>query len=369
MLNKIFYNIKRIDWLLFFNVLFLVLFGLAAIYSTTLNIEGGSQEIFYKQLLFFAVGLILFFFFTFFDYRHLGNFYKLIYFISIISLVVVLLFGQKIRGTTAWIGIGGFLIQPVEFVKIGLIIFLSKYLSNHAKEFVFLKHLFITGGAALLILGLIGLQPDLGSGMIIFGTWLGMIFFTNLPRRYFFYLIIGLLILGILAWFFVFADYQKERILTLFDPGRDPLGSGYNVTQSLVAIGSGQFFGRGLGLGSQSQLNFLPEQQTDFIFSVVSEELGFIGSSLILIFFIIFFYRLIIIIKNSYDNFGSFLLLGFLISFFIQFLMNVGMNVGLMPVAGVPLPFISAGGSSLIASLISVGIIQSIIIINKESYF
>lgn len=369
MLSKIYYNIKRIDWLLFFNVIFLVLFGLAAIYSTTLNIEGATYDKFIRQVIFFGIGLLGLFFFTFFDYRHLANYYKFIFFLCLLLLLTVLIFGQNIRGTTAWIGFGNQLFQPVEFIKIGFIIFLAKYLSDHAKEFVFLKHLFITGLAMLAILILIGLQPDFGSAIIFFGIWLGMIFFTNLPWRYFVYLIVVILIFSILSWFFVLADYQKERVMTLISPGRDPLGSGYNVSQSLVAVGSGQLFGRGLGLGSQSQLNFLPEQQTDFIFSVISEELGFVGSSLVLMFFIFFFYRLIIIIKNSFDNFGNFLLLGFLFGFFIQFLMNVGMNVGLLPVAGVPLPFLSLGGSSLIASLISVGIIQSVIIINKESYF
>lgn len=369
MFAKILINLKRIDWLLFFNVLFLVLFGLAAIYSTTLNVEEANFLKFNKQVIFFLIGLVFLFFFAFFDFRHLASYYKLIYFLAIISLIVVLIFGRTIRGTTAWLGFGTLLFQPVEFAKIGLIIFLSKYLSDHAKDFVFLRHLFITGAAVLALLILIGLQPDFGSAIIFFGIWLGMIFFTNLPKRYFFYLIIILLLLAILGWFFVLADYQKERVLTLINPSHDPLGSGYNLKQSLVAIGSGQLFGRGLGLGSQSQLNFLPEQQTDFIFSVICEELGFVGGALVLIIFSLFFYRLLRIMKNTYDNFGNFLLLGFFLSFFIQFLMNVGMNIGLMPVAGVPLPFLSLGGSSLIASLIVIGIIESIIRINKESYF
>jgi len=369
MLTWLYSNLKRIDWLLFFNVLFLVLIGLAAIYSTTLNIEEATVFKFTRQLLFFLIGLFFLFFFAFFDFRHLANYYKLIYFLSLILLITVLIFGRTIRGTTAWLGFGNFLFQPVEFVKIGLIIFLSKYLSDYAKEFVFIKHLIITGLAVLALLILIGLQPDFGSAIIFFGIWLGMIFFTNLPRRYFIYLIIIILFFSIISWFFILADYQKERIVTLLNPNRDPLGSGYNVQQSLVAIGSGRFFGRGLGLGSQSQLNFLPEQQTDFIFSVICEELGFIGGALVLTFFALFFYRLIKVMKDTYDNFGNFLLLGFWLSFFIQFLINVGMNIGLMPVAGVPLPFLSLGGSSLLVSLISVGIIESVIRINKESYF
>lgn len=369
MFSNIFSNLKRIDWLFFFNVLFLVLIGLAAIYSTTINAEATEYYKFTKQLISFFIGLLFLFFFAFFDFRHLSNYYKFIYFLCLVFLVVVLVFGRNIRGTTAWLVIGNFNIQPVEFVKIGFIIFLSKYISDHAKEFVFLKHFFITGFATLVILLLIAMQPDMGSGMIFFGIWLGMIFFTNLPKRYFGYLFIILLIMSILAWFFIFQDYQKERILNLINPGRNPLGTGYNVSQSLTAIGSGQFFGRGLGLGSQSQLNFLPEQQTDFIFSVISEELGFIGSSLVLTFFGLFFLRLIKIMKNSFDIFGNFLLLGFTLSFLIQFLMNIGMNIGIMPVVGVPLPFLSLGGSSLLASLIVVGIIESIIRINKESYF
>jgi rod shape determining protein RodA len=369
MFYKIFANFKRIDWILFFNVVFLVLIGLAAIYSTTMNVENADLYRFLKQLIFFGIGVFFLFFFAFFDYRHLANFYKFFFFLSLIALLTVLIFGHSIRGAKAWVGFGNLLFQPVEFVKIGLIIFLSKYLSDHGKEFVFLKHLFVTGGAVLLLLILIALQPDMGSGLIFFGIWLGMIFFTNIPKRYLAYLLVFLAFIGVMTWFFGLQGYQKERIINLMNPGRYPLGTGYNVSQSLVAVGSGQFFGRGLGLGSQSQLNFLPEQQTDFIFSVIAEELGFVGTTLVLFFFGLFFYRLLKIMKNSYDNFGNYLLLGFMLSFLIQFLMNIGMNIGLMPVAGVPLPFLSLGGSSLLASLVVVGIIESIIRINKESYF
>jgi len=369
MLGKIINNLKRIDWLLFVNVFLLVLFGLAAIYSTTLNVGEASIYNFAKQLIFFGVGLLFLFIFAFFDFRWFSSFYKFIYFLCLVALVLVLIFGKTLRGTTAWFGLGQLVIQPVEFIKIGFVIFLAKYLSDHAKEFVFLRHFFFTGLLTLLIVILIGLQPDLGSALIFIAIWLGMLYFTNLPKKYFLYLFVFILILAVLCWFFILQTYQKDRILNLLDPSRDPLGTGYNVHQSLIAIGSGQFFGRGLGLGSQSQLNFLPEQQTDFIFSVIAEELGFVGAMAVIVFFFLFFYRLIRIMKNSYDNFGNFLLLGFFLSLFAQFLINIGMNISLTPVVGVPLPFLSLGGSSLIASLIIVGIIQSIIRINKESYF
>lgn len=360
-------NFWRIDTLILISVFLLILIGLISIYSIGLSNPDTRMIFFNKQLFYAILGFVLMFLFATLEYRFLKTYYKVFIIISVFLLIAVLVMGRVIRETSAWLEFFGIQFQPVELAKICLIIFLATYLSKNAKEFYFSwKPVFVSGIVTFVLIALVLAQPDMGSALILFAIWLIMILFTNIDKKKI--IIMALLVLMVLggAWFGFFKDYQKKRILTFVNPASDPLGYGYNVTQSMTAVGSGKFLGRGFGLGSQSQLNFLPEQRTDFIFAVISEEFGFLGSSITILLIILFLSRIIKIIKTSSDNLAIYLALGFLVMFFVQSIMNIAMNIGLAPVIGVPLPFVSYGGSSLLMSLISVGILQSIIIHKAE---
>jgi rod shape determining protein RodA len=213
---------------------------------------------------------------------------------------------------------------------------------------------------AALPAGLTILQPDFGGAVTILAVWFLLMFVAGVRRRHLLALAVSALAIGLVGWFLFLQDYQKERVLTFIDPGRAPLTRGYNITQAKIAIGSGGLFGRGLGYGSQSQLRFLPEAQTDFIFAVIAEELGFVAVLAIFLLFLAIFRRALALASRSPDNFALFLALGLALNLFVGFTINVGMNLGLMPVTGIALPFLSAGGSSLLASWIIIGLIQSV---------
>ncbi|MCD4705070.1 rod shape-determining protein RodA [bacterium] len=356
-------NIFRGDWTLLAAVFLLLIVGLLSIYSTSLNNIETKMVFFNKQLIFALSGILLMLIVSLSDYRILKSYYKIFVILTYILLLIVLFTGRTIRGASAWIELFGFQFQPVELAKIALIIFLATYLSSKAREFYHSwKPIFISTAVILPMIILVAAQPDMGSALILFAIWIIMIFFTKIDKNK---IIVILLIIAITlasGWFLFLKDYQKNRILTFLDPEKDPLGVGYNLSQSITAVGSGKLTGRGFGLGSQSQLNFLPEQRTDFIFAVISEEFGFIGSLLTMILIIIILLRIIMITQKTSDNFAIYLALGFFILFFVQSAMNIAMNVGLAPVIGVPLPFVSYGGTSLWVSLLSIGILESILI-------
>lgn len=360
-------NVRGFDFILLSAVFLLVVIGLSSIYSVGLSDISNKMGFFYHQLIFFVIGLAVMGVFAFLDYRFLKAYYKVFLIIAIIALFGVLIFSRAIRGSNAWFSLFGFQFQPVEMAKVFLIIFLSTYLSRKAKEFYFSwKPFFVSGLATFAVIGLVLLQPDMGSALILFAIWFFMILFTNIDKKKVFIMVAIILLVLLAGWFGFLKSYQKERVLTLFDPAKDPLGIGYNLTQSVTAVGSGQFSGRGFGLGSQSQLNFLPEQWTDFIFAVISEEFGFIGAMIVIGLILTVLLRITNIIKKSNDNFAIFLALGFLIMFFVQSSMNILMNIGSAPVIGVPLPFVSYGGSSIIMCFMAIGILESILIHKAE---
>ncbi len=360
MFRKFFSHFLQFDIWMGLAILLLISLGLIMLGSIEFNADTTDSGFFYKQLIFAGLGIILFLFFSFLDYRWLRSYAYLFYIISAILLILVLIFGTTIRGTTGWFQLGFFSLQPVELVKIFLIIFLAYFLSEQKEELLHWRNLgkLIALVAALVIL--VMLQPDFGSALIFIIVWLGLLFISAVKKTHFLIIIIGLACLAVLSWFFLFKDYQRDRLLTFVDPGRDPLGSGYNLSQSLIAVGSGKIWGRGLGLGPQSQLNFLPEQTNDFIFASLAEELGLVGAGTLIIIFFFLFYRLFRLIRRAPDDFSLFLTVGILLSLFSQFFINIGMNLGIMPITGLPLPFVSAGGSSLVSSLIMMGIVQSI---------
>ncbi len=351
------------------NVFFLLLFSLTALYSLNVNQPLDSTNLFVRQLVFVLIGLILVVLFTLFDYRWLKNYHKLILAIVFLLLLVVNLFADPIRGMTGWLAVGGQTFQPSEFAKLAIVFFLASYFTRWQHEFYKLKHILITGGMTALFAGLVATQPDFGSAVIIFATWFIMLWFVKIPKKYFLYLIIAFVIISIILWSFVFVDYQKARLISFISPTSDVLGEGYNVNQSMIAIGSGQLLGRGLGLGPQSQLNFLPEQYSDFIFAVIAESFGLWGSIALLLLFALLYMRFISIVKNSGNAFASWMVLGFTIYLSLQTFVNIALTIGIAPVTGITLPFVSYGGSSLLTTFIVLGIVQNVIMTRRGKLF
>lgn len=364
-LKKYLTVLKNFDWILLGSIFLLICFGLAALYSIAISFEEPNFVNFKKQIVFTVIGLILLFFISFFDYRIWQDYSYLAYVMAAVLLAAVLFFGINVSGTTGWFSFFGFNFQPVELAKIALIIFLAWFLGSRGADIKKIQNFLAAGLAAGLFFGLVVLQPDFGSAVILFLIWLAIILFAGVDKKHLLILFLLLIIVGIASWFFLFQDYQKDRVLTFLNPQVDPYGRGYHVRQAVTAIGAGGLFGRGLGFGSQSQLKFIPASQTDFIFAVIAEELGFLGVSLILFFWAVIFYRLFKALKLVKDNFALIFILGASALFFIQVIINIGMNIGIVPVTGIPLPFISYGGSFLLVSLILIGILENIIIVNR----
>ncbi|MFA5358929.1 MAG: rod shape-determining protein RodA [Patescibacteria group bacterium] len=351
---------RGFDWVLALSTFLLICFGLVAIYGVTLAGETPNWDLLTKQLVAFGLGLILFFIFSSIDYQILKSYARYFYVFGLILMAAVLLFGSTIRGTKGWFSFGVLNFQPVELVKIAVIVILAYYFSHRPRPLNQFKYFFVSGLIVLVPFVLTMLQPDFGSALILFFIWLGLIFLIG-PRKYqWLIFIIGGLLTFVVLWDFVFLDYQKDRLTTFLNPAADPLGSGYNVTQSMIAIGSGGWTGMGISFGSQSQLKFLPEAQTDFVFAVIAEELGLLGVIFLLTIFLFLFYRLGQIAKKCRDDFALFLILGIMVLLFIQMIMNIGMNLGIAPVTGVTLPLVSYGGSSLIFTLMLLGIAESV---------
>ncbi len=349
------------DWLLSAAIFVLVIFSLVILFS--LDDSPGKNSFFTKQLLAFFVGVGGYLFLIKKNYKIWQHYGWLFYLLAFLLLVGVLFFGQEINNIKAWFILGPVSIQPVEFVKILFIIFLARFLTSSGNIHNILRKIFIAGLLTGLLMFLIIQQPDLGSAMILFFILLVAIFF--MPLRHWHYgLIIFLILLGALvSWNLFLEPYQKTRIMiTFFNTEANPLAEGYNITQAKVAVGSGGLWGRGLGFGTQSQLNFLPEAQSDFIFAVIAENFGFFGSLVFLLVYLFFFYRLMRILRLARTDFGKFIALGVIVYLFFQLMINIGMNIGLLPVVGVPLPLVSAGGSSLLSVLLALGLVQSIYI-------
>lgn len=351
---------RGVDLVLLTVTILLTLIGLGAVFSTSLNTATPSYAIFYRQAIFAAAGFALVIVFARLDYRSFGAAHWVLYGAALVSLVAVRLFGKTVNGTTGWFEVAGMQLQPVEFVKIIVCLVLAKYFSDHADETGSWKFVLMSGLIVAAPVLLVMIQPDFGSAMLMIAIWFGLLLAVPVPRRRLALLVAAAIVAAVASWFFVFQTYQKERILNFVSPGRDPLKSGYNVTQAITAIGSGQWFGRGLGLGPQSQLSFLPERQTDFIFASIGEELGFVGTATIVAFFSALLWRCYVMSRRSRDNFSVILSLGIGLMFFVQVAINIGMNIGVFPVTGIPLPFISYGGSSLLSSFIAVGILESL---------
>lgn len=362
-------KILKLDWILIAATLLLLGIGLLALYSISVsqnNLSGG-MTFFGRQVVAFVIGIVIMLVLSVVDYHYFRSHSKIIYFAMLIMLLIVLVKGSLVRGTTGWISIGFFNFQPVEIAKILLIISLASFITKSKamlSEFSRLVASFVLAGA---VIALVLLQPDFGSALVLVAILVTMIFLSGIEWKY----LATMFVLGIVSlvmiWFLL-ADYQKNRIINFVNPENDPRGSGYNVIQSMVAVGSGGLKGKGLGHGSQSQLNFLPENHTDFIFAVIVEEFGVLGAGVIMLLLLVIFYRLKKIAELAMDNFGYLIVAGAMAMFFVQVVVNVGMNIGVMPVTGIPLIFLSYGGSSLISSFMAIGIINNVFLSSRRSH-
>jgi rod shape determining protein RodA len=354
-------RILKLDWLMLTVALLLLTIGLAALYSVSFSGNEFNSGYFVKQIVAIFIGIGIMIVLSAYDYRAFGFFSTKLYLSAVLILFGVIYFGIQARGTVGWFGISGFNFQPVELTKLIVIIFLANFLSKKRNELSTWVRIFSSAILIFIPVWLILWQPDFGSAVIIIGIWLGMFLASGISKKNIAIFISIMLVMVFSSWFFL-RDYQKDRIKNFVNPYNDPRGSGYNVIQSIVAVGSGGTWGKGLGHGSQSQLNFLPEKHTDFIFAAISEELGFLGSFLVLGLFGILLYRMKNIAKFARDNVGYLMSIGIMIMFSLQIFINIGMNIGIAPIAGIPLPLLSYGGSSVMIMLASIGILQSIYI-------
>lgn len=391
---------QEIDWFLL--LLLIGLTGLGGVMIRSTQINQGETSFWWQQLTIGGVGLAIALFLARQRYEGLTRWKWIIYGLTNLSLIAVMVTGTEAGGAQRWINILGFHVQPSEFAKLGLIITLAGVLHERTASTLpaMMKALCITAVPWALVF----LQPDLGTSLVFGAIVLSMLYWANaklgwlvllispmvsaiifnlyLPGWFFWiggmaaiawytvpwrwYSMIGAAVvnlisarLGQVLWGLL-KDYQKDRLILFLDPDKDPLGGGYHLIQSRIAIGAGEIWGRGLHQGTQTQLNFIPEQHTDFIFSAIGEELGFIGAIAVIIFFWLICLRLVIIAQNAKDNFGSLLAIGVLSMVIFQVLVNIGMTIGLAPVTGIPLPWVSYGRSALLTNFISIGLVESV---------
>lgn len=347
---------SKVDYFLLIPVLIISFFSLATLSSFEAN-----NIFFYKQVIWIIIGIPLFIFISKIDFSFLKNTKAVIVFYGLANtlLASTLVFGSAIKGSKAWLDFGFFSLQPVDFVKLSLIILLAKYFSKRHVEIKYVKHIIVSFFYTALPVGITLLQPDFGSAMVMLLIWFVMVAMSGLSKKHFFTMcVMGIITVAIL-WVSVFKPYQKERVLTFLDPLRDIRGSGYNVFQSEIAIGSGGLLGKGVGYGTQSRLNFLPEYRTDFIFAAYAEEWGLVGSVILCALMLTILLRILYISLNQNDNFLSLIGVGVFAWIFVHSTINIGMNMGVMPVTGIPLPFMSSGGSHYISGCIALGIVAS----------
>lgn len=361
-----------IDWFLLLIPVLLVAMGIVTIYTITFTQHHAALAV--DQAIYAGLGLVMMLVFMFSDYRFLGSISGLLYVGGIVLLIPLLPFLApklpfvlKVFGAYRWLNFGIFQLQPAEVFKLIAAIVAGKYLSNAIGAINWRKLL----GYFLLIslpIGLILLQPDLGTTAVVLTIFLGVFLAARPTGRVIALALVTLLIGAGVAWFSL-QPYQKQRLETFLNPTADPQGQGYNVRQALIAVGSGGLTGRGFGQGSQTVLNFLPVAHADFIFAGYAEATGFVGSGALLILYIVLLYRVIAVARASVDPFGQLVAIGIGVKILFQATVHIGMNVGLLPVTGIPLPFLSYGGTALVIDLASIGILQSIYIRHKKTLF
>ena len=350
-LKKIFNNV---DWILLDSTLLIACAGLV-----TMNSFVETNSFSERQVIWFLVSLFIFFTASIIDWSFLKNTKIIIslFLLSVGILSFLFIAGSAFKGAKSWFDLGAFYLQPTDLATLVVILILAKYFSRRHMEIANVRHILVSGFYVFVIFLLVFLQPALGSAIIIFFLWLGMVLMSGLSKKHLLLVfLIGLISFGGL-WVFALKSYQKDRIKNFIHPLTDISGTGYNAYQSMIAVGSGQFFGKGIGLGSQSKLQFLPEYQTDFIFAAFAEEWGFLGIMLLFILYGIIFWRMLKISFRGSSNFEILFGTGLTILFLIQVTIHVGMNIGLLPITGTTMPFMSYGGSHLLSEFLGLGIL------------
>ncbi len=344
------------DWVLVVSAVLLSLLGLV-----TMNSFFGDSIFFERQLVWILLSVIVMFSVSLIDARVLYRTSVIfsLYLITLALLVLVLFFGTVVMGAQNRFDFGFFAFQPSDVAQLVLILVIAKYFAKRHMEIGHLKHILISGAYAFIIFFLLFLQPDFGSAVIVFSIWFGMVLVAGISRTHLFLVFV----LGVLAvsglWFFAFSDYQKVRVISFLNPLADIQGAGYNAYQSTIAVGSGSVFGKGIGYGSQSKLEFLPEYETDFIFAAFAEEWGFVGILIFLMLFGVLFWRILVHARYGYSNFETLVCMGIVVWFLVHIVIHVGMNIGLLPVTGTTIPFLSYGGSHLITKFAALGLVLS----------
>src|SRR3989344_2833146 len=349
--------LQEIDLPLFATIVAISLFSVLNMYGIN-----GLGSFLTKQVVFVVIGLGVMVLFSFFNYRYLKNYSFPVLFFYFISIALLLLtfYSRSVRGVNAWIVFGQFTFEPAELAKLMLIVFMAKYFSQRHVHINQFRHVLISGiyyGIPVLI---ILAQPDLGSAIIFSLIWMSILAAVGINKKHFFLLIVLAVIVSYGSWVFILKPYQKDRLLTFINPGNDPRGSGYNLIQSQIAVGSGYWFGNGLGKGSQTTLGFLPESHNDFVFAATAEQFGFVGIGLVVAAILFIVYRILSVGRAVVSNFGKIFSIGMAVFIFAHALIGASVNIGLMPVTGIPFPFLSYGGSYLISIMSGLGILQSI---------
>ncbi len=351
--------IANFDWLLLLLIIFVTAEGVALIYSATFSGGAFQANILYiRQIYWLLLGLLAIFVIISIDYRHIGNWAYFLYGLNLLFLLFLLFRSGDVK-VARWLKIGGLSIQPSEFMKLSLVLVLARYFQRITGRPTTTKDILIPCLLVAIPLVLIVKQPDLGTAITLLPVFLVILFVAGVGMRY----LLGMLGLGLLtvpALWLNLKPYQKQRILTFLDPAKDPLGAGYHLMQSKIAVGSGGLLGKGFLAGTQNRLDFLPAQHTDFIFSVLAEEWGFIGAMLTLAVFFLIMLRGLEIASQAKDQLGTILATGIVASLVVPIIINVGMVTGLLPITGLPFPLLSYGGSSTITTLMGVGILLNI---------
>jgi len=352
--------LTHFDWLLLVLVLLIAGIGIGNLYSATSAWEGRIASVYLRQIAWLGFGVTLALLLCLFDYRRLLHLSFFFYVANVLLLLGVLVFGKTIMGATRWIDLGFFNLQRGEVMKLVIIMALARYFSEKTPFGGFgLRELSIP----FLLLGLpvllVARQPDLGTALLILFIGLSMALFAGIRRRTLLLLTLSGL-LGCWGGWYLLHDYQRQRIMTFLDPEHDPLGAGYHIIQSKIAVGSGGFFGKGFMQGTQSRLSFLPERHTDFAFSVFAEEWGFAGCLLLIGLYLLLILWGLYIARRAADRFGSYLAVGVTAMLFWHIVVNLGMVIGLMPVVGVPLPLFSYGGTNMVTTMVGVGILLNV---------
>ena len=349
-------RLAHIDWILFVAALLIACAGLV-----TMNSFVEEQAYFFeKQLVWIGISVLLFFVVSMVDFRFLRKTGVIvsIFIASCVVLALLFIVGHVAKGAQSWFNVGAFSIQPSDPAKLVIILLLAKYFTRRHIEIAHIKHILVSGMYAGIIFLLVLLQPDFGGAIILFLLWFGMVMVSGISKKH----LIAVFLIGTISflglWVYAFKDYQKARIMTFINPLADVRGAGYNAYQSMIAVGSGQVLGKGVGYGTQSKLRFLPEYQTDFIFAAFAEEWGLVG---VLIFFLLFgvlVWRILLNALRGATNFETLFGIGLTILFMTHFIINIGMSIGLLPVTGITVPFMSYGGSHLLTEFFGLGILM-----------